>query len=665
MFLGARLSRLPRLAMAGLILLGGCSVTTRSGQPLKGAHPAQAEPEAPFVHFPRQPSSERIPLVTGDGVWGSPTAPVTVVVFTDLECPFCARAELTLQALRNQYGAEKLRVVIKHALFHDHSELAARYAQAALLIGGPEAFYRFVALGFEYQRDLASEEVLGQLIERAGVDRTRASETARSQAVSEKLGADADLVQALNVTGTPTFYVNGARISGAQPPEVFSQLIDEELAAAERLLAEGVAPQMVYATRVGTNSALEAVQQAKELTERRRQEAEKEAENSTIWKVPVAGTPLRGPRDAPITIVEFSDYECPFCRRAELTIDKLFELYPGKLRLSRRETPLAFHKHALPAATLALEARARKGDAGYYQAASKLYQSGLEPAHLDDVAKELGLDVERTRRAIEKNAHAAVIERDQELAAELKATGTPHFFVNGWRISGAQSLEAFRTVIDAQLKVAEALVAKGTPRAKVYDELQKAAKEPVPERWELPPTPASAPSRGRPNAPVVIELFGDLECPFCARAATTLGELERSMPGQLRIVWRHLPLESIHSHARLAARAAIEARMQKGDAAFWEMVSFFYRDLEQPDAFSEARLRGYASALGLDAQRLLEASSDRRHDPVIDADLAVAQAAGMEAAPSLSIGGLRMVGAQSLPTFRYLVRQAQKKPAAK
>ncbi len=653
------------LALILLTLQGACSITTRSE--VRQRQPAAtAREDAPATYQARQPSSKRIPILASDAVWGSPTAPATIVVFTDLECPYCARAEITLEGLKAQYGEEELRIVVKHAPFHDHSEQAARYAQAALMLGGPRAFFRFMKLGFEHQDELASDFLLKQLCEKSGVDPNKAADIAQTQEVSDKLEADAELAQKLQVNGTPTFFVNGAMIVGAQALSIFTNLIDAELVAAEKLLAEGVPAQLVFATRVGTNSALADAAEARENGAAKPDEAaEAQEQPGTLWKVPVAGTPLRGPRDAPITIVEFADYECPFCRRAQITIDKLFELYPGKLRLSRRENPLPMHSRALAAAMLALEARARRGDEAYFEATSKLFQSGLEPEHLDDIAKEIGLDIARTRRAIEKKAHLALVERDQDLAVAVKANGTPHYFVNGWRINGAQSVQAFQEVIDAQLKVAEALSQKGVPARRLYDELQKTAKEAQAERWQLPPPAAGAPSRGNKNAPVVIEFFGDMQCPWCASASQTLSLVESAFPGKVRVVWRHMPLESLHPQARLAARSALEARTQKGDEAFWKMVGFFYRDLAEQDAFSDARLLRYASELGLNGEALLAAGKDTRHDTAIDADLAAAKAAGMEAAPSISVGGYRVVGAQPFATFRYFVRQALKKPAKK
>ncbi|HEV8245412.1 MAG TPA: thioredoxin domain-containing protein [Polyangiaceae bacterium] len=659
-------------ALAFAALLAACSLRSASGEPARAATTSAAKSplaqpggvaNGGLASAVRQPSSLRVPIRPGDAVWGSPTAPVTIVEFTDLECPFCARVEASISELEKRYGAEQLRIVVKHFPFHDHSEQAARVAQAVLLHGGSDAFFRFITLAFQHQDLLGSEAALRQFAVQSGVDADRASAAAQSPEVTDKLATDAELVHTLGVTGTPTFFINGKRLVGAQPLTEFTSLVDLELAAARALLAQGMAAELVYARRVGENAAGDALLAGPPREKEAQERADESDGDSVIWKVPIAGTPLRGPATALVTIVEFSDYECPYCRRAEETLDKLFELYPDKLRLSRRENPLPFHKHALAAATFALEARAQRGDAGYYEAGDKLYLSGLEPEHLDDIAGELKLDITRVRRAISSQAHRATIERDQDLALSLNAMGTPHFFINGWRVSGAQPLSQFREVIDAQLKVAEALVKTGVAPARVYDELLKRGKEAEPPaRWSLPPPAADLPSRGPKSAPVVIEIFGDLQCVFCAHAQATLAEIEKRNAGKVRIVWHHLPLESLHPHARMAARAVVEARVQKGDLAFFRLVELFYRDQNASDAFTDARLSAYARELGLDAERLLAASKDSRHDAVIDADLALADQADIHSTPSFSINGYELTGAQPAIAFQRIIRYALAQP---
>ncbi len=607
-----------------------------------------------------QPSSMRVPVEPADPKWGSPVAPVTVVVFTDLKCPYCAQVEPTLEALRQTYGPEKLRFVIKHFPFHENSEGLARVAQGIWFEAGDQPFFAFLRGVFEHQQAIRDESSLGEILRRSGLDPELVQKAALDPAVNEKLRADRKLVRALAVRGTPTFFINGAELSGAHSLEDFRVIIERELEASEKLVASGTAPKLVYATRVGVNTAEASRRQASEPEPARASEL---GEPASMMRVPIAGTPQRGPRDALVTIVEFSDYECPYSRQVQDTLDELFELYPGKLRLSRRENPLPFHRRARAAAEFALEARAQKGDAVYFEVSRALFLSDLGEASLEDVGKGYGLDVSRLKKAIQSDRHRAVIERDQDLAADLGATSTPSFFVNGWRLSGAQPLERFRQVVAAQLKVAEALVARGVPRARVYDELMKSASAPAPPaRLELPPPNADLPSKGPKNAKVTIEIFGDLECRFCARASESLRAVALLYPTQVRFVWRHFPLDSIHPHARPAARIAEEARAQKGDGAFFEIVELFYRDLDEGDAFEEARIRGYASDLGLDPDRLVAAASDTRFDASIDRDIAVGTKAGVEATPTFSVGGYALTGAQPPSAFKRLIKVALGRP---
>jgi protein-disulfide isomerase len=659
-----------RVLLAATLLL---SCTLRSERPVpdvpprSSAHPAAAGPGSEASRNERrrkaelpQPSSMRVPVEPADPKWGSPVAPVTVVVFTDLRCPYCARVEPTLDALKQTYGPMKLRFVIKHFPFHENSESLARIAQGIWFEAGDRPFFDFLRGVFERQEAIHDEASLGELLRRYGLDPLAIRKAALDPAVNEKLRADQKLVRALAVRGTPTFFINGAELSGAHSLEDFRVFIDRELEAAEKLVASGTAPKLVYATRVGVNTAEESRRQASEPAQPREGEL---PPTDSLVRVPIAGTPQRGPRDALVTIVEFSDYECPYSRQVQDTLDKLFELHPGKLRLSRRENPLPFHRRARAAAEFALEARAQKGDAVYFKVTRALFLSDLGDASLEDIGKGYDLDVSRLKTALKSNRHRAAIERDQDLAADLGATSTPSFFVNGWRLSGAQPLDRFRRVVAAQLKVAEALVARGVPRARVYDELMKTARAPdPPARLELPPPSADLPSKGPKNAQVTIEIFGDLECRFCARASETMRAVEQAYPKQVRFVWRHFPLESIHPRARAAARVVEAARAQKGDAAFFEMVDRFYRDLDEEDAFSEARLRAYATELGLDADRLVAAATDTRFDATIDRDLAVGTKAGIEATPTFSIAGYELTGAQPPSAFKRLIKIALAQP---
>jgi predicted DsbA family dithiol-disulfide isomerase len=168
-------------------------------------------------------------------------------------------------------------------------------------------------------------------------------------------------------------------------------------------------------------------------------------------KVEVAAVgPSRGDPKAPITIVEFSDFECPFCVRAEESIKKVLEAYPGKVRVVYRDYPLPFHPRAQKASEAALCAQ----DQGkYWQMHEKLFanQKALEPAQLKQHAKDLGLEAGKFDKCLDSGEKAALVDASKKAGEEAGVSGTPAFFINGRPLSGAQPFEKFKEIIDAEL----------------------------------------------------------------------------------------------------------------------------------------------------------------------------------------------------------------------
>lgn len=167
--------------------------------------------------------------------------------------------------------------------------------------------------------------------------------------------------------------------------------------------------------------------------------------------VSVAGAPMKGPDNAPITIVEFSDFECPFCSRVLPTLDKIMKDYEGKVRLAFRHNPLPFHKNA-PAAHKASMAAQEQGKFWEYHDILFKNQKALTEENLIKWAKELGLDVEKFKKDMAKEEFQKRIDEDQTFARGNQAGGTPSFFINGVRLVGAQPYPQFKEVIDALLK---------------------------------------------------------------------------------------------------------------------------------------------------------------------------------------------------------------------
>jgi protein-disulfide isomerase len=171
----------------------------------------------------------------------------------------------------------------------------------------------------------------------------------------------------------------------------------------------------------------------------------------TRYKVASEGFPSIGPADAPITIIEFSDYECPFCRRWHQEVyQPLLNAYPGKIKLVYRNLPLtSIHPDALPAAEAAM--CAGEQDA-YWQYHEKLFGSDtLNTDTYIQYAKDLGMDVTTFEACITDHKYQKAIEADSDFALNLGVSSTPTFFINGLAIVGAQPLNIFQQVIDKEL----------------------------------------------------------------------------------------------------------------------------------------------------------------------------------------------------------------------
>ena len=169
------------------------------------------------------------------------------------------------------------------------------------------------------------------------------------------------------------------------------------------------------------------------------------------YPVTTGTAPLRGGKDAPVTIVEWSDFQCPFCGRVNSTLRRVEAAYGEQVRLAFKHLPLPMHPGA-PAAHAAAEAAHRQGK--FWPMHDKIFAHprAVDDATLAGYAKEIGLDVEQFRRDAQSEAVRARIAADAEEARKLGVTGTPAFFVNGRFLSGAQPYESFKRMIDEELK---------------------------------------------------------------------------------------------------------------------------------------------------------------------------------------------------------------------
>ena len=166
-----------------------------------------------------------------------------------------------------------------------------------------------------------------------------------------------------------------------------------------------------------------------------------------VVEVGTGGRPEKGPKDAPITLIVFSDYECPFCRRAEPTVEQVLKAYEGKIRYVFRDYPLPFHSKARPAA---VAANCAIPQGKYWEFNQKLFTADLGPEGFKKIAGEVGIDQKKFDECVAKNDQKS-IDKDVEDGSEVGVNGTPAFFINGRMLSGAQPFEAFKDIIDQEL----------------------------------------------------------------------------------------------------------------------------------------------------------------------------------------------------------------------
>ncbi len=167
-------------------------------------------------------------------------------------------------------------------------------------------------------------------------------------------------------------------------------------------------------------------------------------------EVGLGSRPPLGKANAPITIIEFSDYECPFCKRAEPTVKEVLKAYGDKVRLAYRDYPLPFHKNARPASEAAHCAADQNKFWEYHD--KVMAATDLSVTNLKTIAKDTGLDEKKFDECIASERFEAQINEDVSAGEKAGVQGTPAFFINGRMLDGAQPFEKFKEVIDEELE---------------------------------------------------------------------------------------------------------------------------------------------------------------------------------------------------------------------
>lgn len=445
----------------------------------------------------------RVDVSPDDYAIGGEHPLVTIVVWSDYACGPCGRTWQVMKNLVEDYG-DDVRVVFRAGTVpgFQHGE---RAAEAALAAGAQGKFWDMHWRLFEHPGDF-SRPVLRKHAEAIGLDVQQFLDDIDTGHYAGQRIRDRRQATGLGLGPLPAAFVNGLFVLGFKDEETWHALVDRELVSARKLVQDGTTRPEVYAEFMRTalvGSVTEDSDEAKRLRAERK--AEQDAQKPELINKPDAaqryavpsGAYGFGPKDAPVVVVEFVDYQCPYCLKAhEQTVPTLLANYPADVRVEIRHLPLEIHPAAAGAARAAIAA-GLQGEERFTAIHAKLFelaeQGDLGFSTFVQEAGALGLDVERFKTDFQTREVADALQADLQLARELGVSGTPGFFVNGRYLQGARSPATFASLIDADLVRAQELAAAGTPRAELHEALMREAIRPA--NFPNPAGPGVAPVR--------------------------------------------------------------------------------------------------------------------------------------------------------------------------
>jgi protein-disulfide isomerase len=442
--------------------------------------------------------------------------------------------------------------------------------------------------------------------------------------------ADLALGNSRGIRSTPSFFLNDQMLVGAQPIEVF-------------------------------NEAITVVQGGGQLTSN-----EPQSNNAPVAAALPTPAPLDydsvamalGDENAPVRIVEFTDYQCPFCERHfSQTMPQLLSqmIETGRVYYMLKDLPL---ENLHPQARIAANAARCAGEQeAYVQMHDLLFStqgewSGQGDASAQQVfvefATQLELDAEKFNQCVTERRYDDLVQANMDEAAGFGVSGTPFFFIDGFPINGAQPYELFEFAI-------------GRAEAGTLAEAYQPQEQPQQQEQQPPQVVdvdiSGSFAIGDPNAPVTIVEFTDFQCPFCARhfAQTLPGLIEGYVnTGEVYYVFKDLPLTQIHPQAFIASEAARcawdqEAYMAMHDMLFNKQGEWSGRN-DAADIFTT-----YAEQLGLDTAVFAECLNTHQHQDAVNVDLQYGLSLGIRGTPTFTVNGRMVSGAQPLAAFEEAI----------
>ncbi|MBZ5714639.1 DsbA family protein [Nannocystis pusilla] len=401
---------------------------------------------------------------------GPNDALVTVVEYSDFQCPYCAKVTDPLKDAMGTYEGD-VRLIFKHYPLPGHTA-APGAAQAAWAAHQQGKFWEMHDLLFANQKQLDDKSLEGHA-QKLGLDVAKFNADRTSDAAKAAVDSDYTSGGKAGATGTPYFLVNGRPYSGSLPAKQWREIFEYEREQARQLESQGTPRAEVYGALMKDAKDQRGPGAGPGKAPSQRDDG---PDPSKTYRVPLDARPQWGPDDALVTIVEFSDFQCPFCKRVNGAIEDVKKNYPSDVRIVFRQRPLAMHPQARIGARAMLAAH-RQGKA--WEMHDRLFQSPSDMSEeaVKNHAQELGLDVAMFELDLAAAETEQMVKDDEAVANRLRSGGTPSFFINGRFLSGAQPYESFKALIEEEKAKAQKLVDEGTPRAQVYEKIMAGAEE--------------------------------------------------------------------------------------------------------------------------------------------------------------------------------------------
>ena len=570
---------------------------------------------------------------------GDPNAPVLMEEYSDYQCPFCGRFfEQTFPSINNNQIAngEVLLVFYDFPLnIHPQAEVAANAARCAGEQGAV-AYWEMHDLLFSNIAEWSHNQAITVFTgygEELGLEMLSFTSCLEENRYQQEIRADLQHGQSRGISSTPSFFINEQPLIGAQPLATFNEVI-ALISSGESIVEEPGTQELPPEYAVPTPAAIAV-----------------EAEN-VAWS---AGNP-----DAPVQIVEFTDYQCPFCQQyAVETFPTLFTemIENGRVFYAIKDLPLDnLHPEAIVAATAvrcAGEQDAYKAMHDSVFANQELWSGNGETAAISifaDLAADLGLDGDELTGCIQAGAQRELVLANQQESLALGVSSTPTFYMNGYPLRGAQPFEVFDAVAE--------LIENGELEATLEAQMRQAYEQAQAAQPQTPTGPVDVPidgayAVGDPNAPITIIEYTDYQCPFCSRHfEQTYGLLKENYidTGVVYYVFKDFPLTQIHPQAMLAANAARCAGEQDSYAAMHDTLFATQAEWNgRTDA--DTLFNQYAAEMGLDAEQFATCLADRTYEERIIADLNEGASYGINGTPGFFLNGYFLSGAQPYATF--------------